>query len=402
MRQFILARSRRRPRGGRNRRLARQRGRSRRCRSAAACRSRPTRPSSKCPRRGAAALRGCSAQRATWSRSARRWSSSPKAPKKIPARSSASSTAAKNTARTATAPASRRGEAGAGRCPRCGRSRASSMSISISVQASGPGGTITRADVERARKSLDGGRAGRAAARACGARWRSAWRRRMPKSCQPRSPTRPISSDWTQGRRHHDPAGARHRRGLQGGAVAQRLVQCPGRRSAGSSNASISASRSTPKAACIVPVLRNVGERDAHDLRAGLDRMRADAARAIDPAGGAARRHHHAVEFRHDRRALCQSRRGAAAGRDRRSRPRCASACWRISGQPAVRRVLPLSLTFDHRVVTGGEAARFLWRSRRISSASHRAWLIEFAMPDRISSGGISPGSRTSSAQSCF
>jgi pyruvate dehydrogenase E2 component (dihydrolipoamide acetyltransferase) len=29
-------------------------------------------------------------------------------------------------------------------------------------------------------------------------------------------------------------------------------------------------------------------------------------------------------------------------------------------GTPAVRRVLPLSLTFDHRVVTGGEAARFL------------------------------------------
>ena len=29
-------------------------------------------------------------------------------------------------------------------------------------------------------------------------------------------------------------------------------------------------------------------------------------------------------------------------------------------GQPAVRAVLPLSLTFDHRVVNGGEAARFL------------------------------------------
>lgn len=29
-------------------------------------------------------------------------------------------------------------------------------------------------------------------------------------------------------------------------------------------------------------------------------------------------------------------------------------------GRPAVRRVLPLSLTFDHRVVTGGEAARFI------------------------------------------
>jgi 2-oxoisovalerate dehydrogenase E2 component (dihydrolipoyl transacylase) len=29
-------------------------------------------------------------------------------------------------------------------------------------------------------------------------------------------------------------------------------------------------------------------------------------------------------------------------------------------GHPAIRRILPLSLTFDHRVVTGGEAARFL------------------------------------------
>jgi pyruvate dehydrogenase E2 component (dihydrolipoamide acetyltransferase) len=29
-------------------------------------------------------------------------------------------------------------------------------------------------------------------------------------------------------------------------------------------------------------------------------------------------------------------------------------------GQMVVRRILPLALTFDHRVVTGGEAARFL------------------------------------------
>ncbi len=31
-----------------------------------------------------------------------------------------------------------------------------------------------------------------------------------------------------------------------------------------------------------------------------------------------------------------------------------------IDGSPAVRRTLPLSLTFDHRAVTDGEAARFL------------------------------------------
>jgi pyruvate dehydrogenase E2 component (dihydrolipoamide acetyltransferase) len=29
-------------------------------------------------------------------------------------------------------------------------------------------------------------------------------------------------------------------------------------------------------------------------------------------------------------------------------------------GAPAAHRILPLSLTFDHRVVTGGEAGRFL------------------------------------------
>jgi pyruvate dehydrogenase E2 component (dihydrolipoamide acetyltransferase) len=31
-----------------------------------------------------------------------------------------------------------------------------------------------------------------------------------------------------------------------------------------------------------------------------------------------------------------------------------------VDGHAAVRRMLPLSLTFDHRAVTGGEAARFL------------------------------------------
>ncbi|MDW4551161.1 dihydrolipoamide acetyltransferase family protein [Defluviimonas sp. D31] len=39
---------------------------------------------------------------------------------------------------------------------------------------------------------------------------------------------------------------------------------------------------------------------------------------------------------------------------------RIAEAVVAVGGAPAVRRLLPLSLTFDHRVVTGGEAARFL------------------------------------------
>ena len=31
-----------------------------------------------------------------------------------------------------------------------------------------------------------------------------------------------------------------------------------------------------------------------------------------------------------------------------------------VDGKPVAKKMLPLSLSFDHRVVTGGEAARFL------------------------------------------
>jgi pyruvate dehydrogenase E2 component (dihydrolipoamide acetyltransferase) len=109
----------------------------------------------------------------------------------------------------------------------------------------------------------------------------------------------------------------------------------------------------------IVPVLRNVGERDRKDLRAGLDRMRADAmARSIPPE-----------ELRGA--TITLSNFGMIGGRFAslvvvppqvaivgagRAAPRVVPR----QGQITVRRILPLSLTFDHRVVTGGEAARFL------------------------------------------
>jgi pyruvate dehydrogenase E2 component (dihydrolipoamide acetyltransferase) len=109
----------------------------------------------------------------------------------------------------------------------------------------------------------------------------------------------------------------------------------------------------------IVPVLRNVGERDASDLRAGLDRLRADAAaRSIPPE-----------ELRGA--TITLSNFGMIGGRFANLvvvPPQVAIVgAGRIdqrvlvhNGQPAARRVLPLSLTVDHRVVTGGEAARFL------------------------------------------
>jgi 2-oxoisovalerate dehydrogenase E2 component (dihydrolipoyl transacylase) len=109
----------------------------------------------------------------------------------------------------------------------------------------------------------------------------------------------------------------------------------------------------------IVPVVRNVGERDSADLRAGVDRMRADAAaRSIPPE-----------ELRGA--TITLSNFGMIAGRFASLvvvPPQVAiigagRAEQRVvvqQGQPVVHRVLPLSLTFDHRTVTGGEAARFL------------------------------------------
>lgn len=108
-----------------------------------------------------------------------------------------------------------------------------------------------------------------------------------------------------------------------------------------------------------VPVLRNVGNRDAADLRNGLDRMRADIrARTIAPE-----------EMRGN--TITLSNFGMIAGRYAApivmpptvailGAGRIREEVVAVAGAPAVHRVIPLSLTFDHRVITGGEAARFL------------------------------------------
>jgi 2-oxoisovalerate dehydrogenase E2 component (dihydrolipoyl transacylase) len=109
----------------------------------------------------------------------------------------------------------------------------------------------------------------------------------------------------------------------------------------------------------IVPVLRNAAEREAADLRAGLDRMRADAKARTVPA----------EELRGATISL--SNFGMIGGRFASlvvvppqvaivGVGRIGERVVVCEGKPAVRRILPLSLTFDHRVVTGGEATRFL------------------------------------------
>ena len=104
-----------------------------------------------------------------------------------------------------------------------------------------------------------------------------------------------------------------------------------------------------------VPVLRDIGRREPADLKAGLERLRRDVhARTIPPE-----------EMRGY--TFTVSNFGTFCGRYANPivQPPTvgilgAGRIRAIEGKVVVHPVLPLSLTFDHRAVTGGEAARFL------------------------------------------
>ena len=109
----------------------------------------------------------------------------------------------------------------------------------------------------------------------------------------------------------------------------------------------------------LVPVLRNCGERSPDELRAALEKLIIDArARKVPPE-----------EMRAN--TITLSNYGSIAGRYASpvvlpptvailGAGRIDKQVVVVDDRPAVRRMLPLSLTFDHRVVTGGEAGRFL------------------------------------------
>jgi pyruvate dehydrogenase E2 component (dihydrolipoamide acetyltransferase) len=109
----------------------------------------------------------------------------------------------------------------------------------------------------------------------------------------------------------------------------------------------------------IVPVLRDVGNRNAASLRQGVDRLKGDVRARTVPL----------AELRGQ--TITLSNFGMFAGRHATLvivPPQVAilgAGMARLAvvpreGKPVVRRILPLSLTFDHRAVTGAEAALFL------------------------------------------
>jgi 2-oxoisovalerate dehydrogenase E2 component (dihydrolipoyl transacylase) len=225
------------------------------------------------------------------------------------------------------------------------------------VHATGPGGTIMRADVERAAKSL--AEAGPAEAlrgvrRAMAQRMAAAHAEVVPAGVTDEADIQ----DWRAG----EDVTIRLVRAIAAACKAEPSLNAWYNSAAGerrlARRTDIGIAVDT-EGGLIVPVLRNVGERDPSDLRAGLDRMRADAAaRSIPPE-----------ELRGA--TITLSNFGMIGGRFASlvvvppqvaiiGAGRIGQRVMVHQGQPAVRRVLPLSLTFDHRVVTGGEAARFL------------------------------------------
>ncbi len=107
------------------------------------------------------------------------------------------------------------------------------------------------------------------------------------------------------------------------------------------------------------PVMHDIGNRDADDLRRGIEAMKKDiAARAIPPEQLVGQ-------------TITLSNFGMFGGRfaDLVVVPpqvailgagRAEMRIVAVDGAPAAHKLLPLSLSFDHRVVTGVEAARFL------------------------------------------
>jgi pyruvate dehydrogenase E2 component (dihydrolipoamide acetyltransferase) len=260
--------------------------------------------------------------------------------------------------REAPQPPRERAQAGAPRVLPAVRALARKLDVDLNlVHATGPDGTVTRADVERAAKSvIDMGPAEplRGIRRAMAQRMAAAHAEVVPANVTDEADI----GDWGPA----EDTTIRLVRAIAAACKSEPSLNAWYFAAAGErrliARVDVGIAVDT-EGGLIVPVLRNVGERDTGDLRAGLDRLRTDAAaRSIPPE-----------ELRGA--TITLSNFGMIGGRFANlvvvppqvaivGAGRAGKRVMVHEDQPAVRRVLPLSLTFDHRVVTGGEAARFL------------------------------------------
>jgi 2-oxoisovalerate dehydrogenase E2 component (dihydrolipoyl transacylase) len=225
------------------------------------------------------------------------------------------------------------------------------------VQPSGPGGIITRADIERAAKSLvEAGPAEPLKG------MRRAMAQRMTSAHAEVAVTTVTDEADIDGWRHGEDVTVRLVRGIAAACRAEPSLnvwynsESGERRLLKRVDVGIAVDL---EGGLIVPVLRNVGERDSVDLRAGLDRMRADAkARSIPPEelrGATITLSNFGMIGGHFASLVVVPPQVAIIGAGHATQQVVVR-----EEKPVIRRILPLSLTFDHRVVTGGEAGRFL------------------------------------------
>ncbi len=226
------------------------------------------------------------------------------------------------------------------------------------VDASGPDGTVTAADVERVAKSL----AGMAPPEPV----RGVRRTMAQKMAQSHAEVAPATvydeadvNEWTAA---SDPT-VRLIRALAAACKAEPALNAwyDSRENTRRLHPKVDLSIAVhTDSGLFVPVMRDVGNRSAEDLRRGIDAMKADVAkRAIPPEEmrGATITLSNFGVFGGGRFAqlVIIPPQVAIVGAGR-AKPRAVVK----DGAVVARRMLPLSLTFDHRVVNGGEAAGFL------------------------------------------
>ena len=225
------------------------------------------------------------------------------------------------------------------------------------ISASGPDGTVTKDDVERAAKVLaDAGPLEplRGVRRAMASR--------MAQANAEVAPATVVDDADIEGWAKGEDVTIRLIRALVAGCKAEPSLnawydsRAAGRRISKAIDLGIAVDTQD---GLFVPVLRDIGDRDPADIRRGLDAMKTDIkARKVPPE-----------ELRGA--TITLSNFGTIAGRYATpivvppqvailSAGRIARRVVAADGEPAVHRTLPLSLTFDHRAVTGGEASRFL------------------------------------------
>ena len=143
----------------------------------------------------------------------------------------------------------------------------------------------------------------------------------------------------------------------------------------------------------LVPVIRDVDRKGIIELAAELAKVVREGARRQAVARRNAGRRVHDHQSRRHRRHVVHADRQLARSGDSRHFARLAGACLRTDHAFEPRLMLPLSLSYDHRVIDGADAARFLrWVVRGLRTAVRAVAVIVMSSSTQVVVIGAGPG----------